>query len=107
MSTRASRPWAPFPSGVRGPDLIRHLPHFARLHWRLFRDPRVSVWPKALLVAGVGYVLSPVDLIPDFLPVIGQVDDVVLVIALCRLFMHLCPREVVQEHVRRIDAESQ
>ncbi len=107
MNMRASRSWPFSPSGIRGPDLFRHLPHFGRLYWRLFRDPRISIWPKALLVAGAGYVLSPVDLIPDFLPVIGQVDDVVLLIALCRLFVYLCPPEVVQEHVRRIDAESQ
>jgi uncharacterized membrane protein YkvA (DUF1232 family) len=107
MNMRASRQWSFFPYGVRGLGVIRHLPDFTRLYWRLFRDPRVSVWPKALLVAGMAYVLSPIDLVPDALPVIGQVDDVVLLIALCRLFVYLCPEEVVREHVRRIDTESQ
>jgi uncharacterized membrane protein YkvA (DUF1232 family) len=75
------------------------------LYWRLLRDGRVSIWPKALLAVGVLYVLSPIDLIPDVVPVIGEVDDLVVLILLCRLFVYLCPPEVVREHVRRIDAE--
>jgi uncharacterized membrane protein YkvA (DUF1232 family) len=85
--------------------LLRHLPQFARLYWRLLLDARVSIWPKALLGAGVVYVLSPLDLIPDVVPVIGEVDDLVVLILLCRLFVYLCPPDVVREHVRRIDAE--
>ena len=92
--------------GARGLDFLRHLPQFIRLYWRLFRDPRVSIWPKSLLVLGVLYVVSPIDLIPDVLPVIGEVDDVVIFIAVCRLFMYLCPPAIVREHVGRISAES-
>ena len=93
------------PLGARGLQFIRHLPQFARLYWRLLRDGRVSIWPKTLLAVGVLYVLSPIDLIPDVVPVIGEVDDLVVLILLCRLFVYLCPPEVVREHVRRIDAE--
>ena len=85
--------------------MLRHLPQFARLYWRLLLDVRVSIWPKALLGAGAVYVLSPLDLIPDVVPVIGEVDDLVVLVLLCRLFVYLCPPEVVREHVRRIDAE--
>ena len=84
--------------------MLRHLPQFVRLYWRLICDPRVSIWPKALLVVGVLYLLSPIDIIPDALPVIGEVDDLVVLIVVCRLFMYLCPPEVVREHVHRIDA---
>jgi uncharacterized membrane protein YkvA (DUF1232 family) len=52
------------------------------------------------------YVLSPIDLIPDPFPVIGELDDIVVVTVVCRLFIYLCPREVVQVHVRRPGAES-
>ena len=75
-----------------------------QLYWRLVRDGRVSVWPKALLLLSVLYVLSPVDIIPDVIPFVGEVDDLVVVIAACRLFIYLCPPDVVREHVRRIDA---
>jgi uncharacterized membrane protein YkvA (DUF1232 family) len=88
--------------GLRGWRFVRHLPQFARLYWRLFRDRRVSIWPKALLVLTAMYLLLPFDVLPDFVPLIGAVDDLILVIAACRLFMYMCPRDVVLEHVRRI-----
>lgn len=104
MDPRAGSTWPPLQLGLRGLRFLRHLPQFARLYWRLMRDRRVSIWPKALLVLGVLYVVSPIDFIPDFMPLIGEVDDLVMVLIVCKLFMYLCPREVVQEHVRRIDA---
>ena len=89
---------------MRGLRFLRHLPDFVRLYWRLMADGRVSVWPKALLVLSIVYLLSPLDFIPDVLPFIGEVDDLLVLIVACRLFMYLCPPEVVREHVRRIDA---
>jgi len=106
MTLRAGRLPRLSSFGVRGLQFLRHLPQFVRLYWRLMRDPRVSVWPKALLVMGVLYVLSPLDLIPDFIFGLGEVDDLIVLIALCRLFVYLCPPEVVREHVRRLDDES-
>ena len=105
MTSRV-RPTLDAGGGVRALNLLRHLPHFARLYWRLCRDPRVPVWPKLLLVVGILYVLSPVDAIADFLPVIGQLDDLVVLVIVARLFMYLCPPAVVREHVARIDDES-
>ena len=83
---------------------LRNLPNFARLYWRLLCDRRVSPWPKALLVLSFLYVLSPVDFIPDAIPFFGEVDDLVVVMIACRLFIYLCPRDVVREHVSNIDA---
>jgi uncharacterized membrane protein YkvA (DUF1232 family) len=85
---------------------LQNLPNFARLYWRLIRDRRVSVWPKGLLVLSILYAVSPLDFLPDVVPVIGQVDDLLILIAVSRLFIYLCPREVVGEHVRAIGAAS-
>ena len=104
MAYRAGPAWPPLQLWLRGLRFIRHLPQFVRLYWRLLWDRRVSVWPKALLLLSVLYVLSPIDIIPDVIPFVGEVDDLLVVIAVCRTFMYLCPREVVQEHVRQIDA---
>ena len=104
MSVRIGSTWPPLQLGLRGLRFLRHLPQFVRLYWRLLWDRRVSVWPKALLVLGLAYVVSPIDLIPDLSPFIGEVDDLLLMIVVCRWFMYLCPREVVEEHVRRIGA---
>jgi uncharacterized membrane protein YkvA (DUF1232 family) len=81
-----------------------HLPNFIRLYWRLFMDKRVSLLPKAIIVAAIAYVLSPFDLIPDIaVPFIGSIDDVAIVALALRAFIPLCPRHVVEEHVRLID----
>ena len=85
---------------------LRHLPDFVRLYWRLLRDRRVSIWPKALLALAALYVVSPVDLIPDIMPFVGEVDDIVVLVAACRLFIYLCPREVVRQHVQQIAAKA-
>jgi uncharacterized membrane protein YkvA (DUF1232 family) len=66
-------------------QVVRDIPNFVKLLARLATDPRVSRLDKALVVAAVGYMLLPVDVLPD-IPVIGQVDDVyVLALALDRL----------------------
>jgi uncharacterized membrane protein YkvA (DUF1232 family) len=65
-------------------QVLRHLPNFARLYWRLFRDGRVPILPKALLVLTLVYVISPLDIVPDFVPVTGDMDDVVVVLTSLR-----------------------
>jgi uncharacterized membrane protein YkvA (DUF1232 family) len=80
--------------------VIPQLPNVGRLCWRLWRDRRVPKYLKAMVVATLLYVLSPVDLIPGFLiPVIGQLDDVTLVLLASYLFVRWSPQEVVQEHL--------
>lgn len=86
--------------------ILTHLPDFARLYWRLFRDRRVSILPKALLVLALVYVVSPFDVIPDFVPVIGEMDDVVVALGALWLFVRLCPPVVVHETVAGITAEA-
>ncbi|MBN1425985.1 DUF1232 domain-containing protein [Candidatus Fermentibacteria bacterium] len=64
-------------------------------------DPRTPWLPRALLVAAVGYLVSPIDLIPDFVPVLGHVDDVVIVGLLVGLALSLTPRAVKDDCRRR------
>lgn len=90
----------------RGGQLLRHVPSFAKLYWRLFRDRRVSLLPKALLVLVGIYLLSPLDVIPEFLPVVGAMDDLAVGATGLWLFVRLCPPPVVREHVTTIAAET-
>ena len=61
------------------------------------RDPRVPWYAKALAVLVAGYALSPIDLIPDFIPVLGYLDDVVLVPLGILAVIKLIPPEIMAE----------
>jgi uncharacterized membrane protein YkvA (DUF1232 family) len=92
--------------GARNPkelfDLVRKLPTYARLVWALLRDPRVPATRKGLLVLLAGYLVNPIDIIPDFIPVIGQLDDIAVTLLVVDMFIRSAPRDVVDEHLARI-----
>ena len=98
-------------SVLRGPGrdwLKRNLPRIPlliKLSWGLFRDPRVPKPLKAALLGVLAYVASPVDLIPDFIPVLGLADDVLLLFAAFELFVRLAPKDVVAEMEARYDED--
>jgi uncharacterized membrane protein YkvA (DUF1232 family) len=73
-------------------------PRLVRLVWRLARDPRVPPRTKAMLFVLVGYLASPVDLIPDFIAGLGQVDDLVVAAFALDQILNRVPDEVVREH---------
>lgn len=62
------------------------------------KDPRVPWYAKALAVCVLAYLFSPIDLIPDFIPVLGYVDDLILVPAGLLLVIKLIPPEVMAKH---------
>lgn len=83
-------------------QLLTHLPSFVKLFSRLIKDPRVPASSK-LVVAGIlTYVILPTDLLPDFLIGIGQMDDLAVILGGLKLFLRLCPSEVVQQHLKAI-----
>ncbi len=79
-------------------EFISLIPAFIKLMYHLAKDPRVSLSDKAILAAAVAYLFSPLDLIPDVLSVLGQVDDAYIVaIALQRLINSAGP-DILKEH---------
>lgn len=62
------------------------------------RDPRVPWYAKALAMAVAAYALSPIDLIPDFIPVFGYVDDLIIVPAGIAVVIWLIPPEILTQH---------
>lgn len=62
------------------------------------RDPRVPWYAKLLAAAVAGYALSPLDLVPDFIPVIGLLDDIVIVPLGIVIVIRLIPPEIMAEH---------
>ncbi|HMV99344.1 MAG TPA: YkvA family protein [Acidobacteriota bacterium] len=77
---------------------LRFLPNLVKLAYRLIRDSRVSSRDKIILAGTILYVITPLDLIPDIIPFVGQIDDAYLIaVALLRLFRHTDPA-VIREH---------
>ena len=74
------------------------VPRLVKLLWRLARDPRVPARSKATLVLLMGYIVSPVDLIPDVIPGIGQVDELVIAAFALDQMLNRVPTEIVREH---------
>jgi uncharacterized membrane protein YkvA (DUF1232 family) len=81
---------------------IRKMPTYARLVWGLARDPRVPIGQKAVLGAMAAYLAFPIDIIPDFIPVIGELDDLAVLILGLDWFIRNAPEDVVEEHMARI-----
>src|SRR5262245_38526645 len=91
MASRITR-WLSFPA------LVRSLYGNARLATRLLREPRVPAHLKALPLLGLAYVISPIDLVPDLLPILGQVDDLTVILAMIEALKRLSPTHVVAHH---------
>jgi uncharacterized membrane protein YkvA (DUF1232 family) len=77
--------------------LATFIPDCIVLVTRLARDPRVPRWRKLLLLLLVGYLALPFDLVPDFIPVAGQLDDVIIVALVLRSFVRSGDRDLVRE----------
>jgi uncharacterized membrane protein YkvA (DUF1232 family) len=90
---------APNPSASPGLPSFRSILENAQLVWRLLQDDRVSTVLKVAIPLAVAiYFISPLDLIPDFIPVLGQLDDIGVILLGMTLLINMAPREVVNEH---------
>jgi uncharacterized membrane protein YkvA (DUF1232 family) len=75
------------------------------VYQRVLRDERTPLSAKLFLALAIGYLCMPFDLIPDFIPVIGHVDDVIIVPALVFAALRLVPSAIVSEHREQVTRE--
>ncbi len=80
------------------PRFLPRILRFARLVWRLSFDKRVPIGLRLLLPLAIIYVISPIDLVRDTVPILGRFDDLIVVALALLLLVKLSPREVVDEH---------
>jgi uncharacterized membrane protein YkvA (DUF1232 family) len=89
----------------RSKEIARSFKRELIVYQRVLRDERTPLPAKLFLAVAIGYFCMPFDLIPDFIPIIGHLDDAIIVPALVLAALRLVPREIVSEHRERVVRE--
>lgn len=82
--------------------IVAHLPQFLLLFYRLLRDNRVPLLTRMVPVLGLLLLIFPPNLEVEMIPMLGELDALVIILLTLKLFVWLCPPDVVREHVGRI-----
>src|SRR5213078_2355799 len=94
------------PAPLRNPfklgEILLHMPQFIRLFYALLTEPRVPMLTKLIPLFGLLMMVSPPILELDVIPLIGEIDNLVIIYFTLELFVWLCTPDVVREHVTRI-----
>ncbi len=72
-----------------------------RLVFRLMADRRVPIRTKLILPAAIVYLILPFDIVPDILPALGRIDDILVIVISLAMFLAIAPKDVVLEHLGR------
>ncbi len=79
-------------------NYVAELPRFLTLLWGLISDVRVSIVDKVLVAGAIAYIVAPIDWIPDFIPFLGEVDDLYLLMLALQRLMQNAGRAVLLSH---------
>ncbi len=74
-----------------------------KLAWRMFRAPGVPAAAKAVMPGVLVYLASPIDIIPDFIPVLGQLDDLLVLFLGLGVVLWLTPRHVIEDLLAELE----
>jgi uncharacterized membrane protein YkvA (DUF1232 family) len=77
--------------------VAKNLKRELKVYQLVMRDERTPKLPRFLLGLAVGYALLPFDIIPDFIPIIGHLDDVIIIPALVSIALRMIPQEIIEE----------
>jgi uncharacterized membrane protein YkvA (DUF1232 family) len=83
--------------------LAPRVPVYSKLLWSLVADERVPASRKALLAVAGAYVLSPIDFVPDWLPLLGGLDDVLVVVLAVEAFLEGLPASLIDEKLEELE----
>ena len=84
-------------------EVLERMPRYLRMSFALVSDGRVPTPAKVALIAGGAYAISPIDAIPGFIPVAGQLDDLLVALFSIRGALALCPAEVTTEYLAKYE----
>jgi len=79
--------------------VVTRVPRYVKLGWMLMNDQTVSGRGKAALGGGLAYAISPIDPVPGFIPVLGQLDDLAVLLLAVRMALKSAPAEVADRHL--------
>ncbi len=68
-----------------------------------YKNPEIKLLPRIIIGIAIAYALSPIDIIPDFIPVIGYLDDLIIIPALLSLAIKMIPKEIMEESRKRAE----
>ncbi|MDQ3703149.1 MAG: DUF1232 domain-containing protein [Chloroflexota bacterium] len=85
--------------------LAARAPTYGRLLLELLADPRIPLSRKAVLGVAAGYVVMPLDLVPDVIPVVGRLDDIAIVVLALDLFLESVPQDLLYEKLTALDID--
>ena len=89
----------------KGRELAKSFTRELKVYRRVLADPRTPISAKIFLCLAIGYLCMPFDVIPDFIPVLGHLNDAVIVPALVYAALRLIPHELVAEHRANVLAD--
>ena len=77
---------------------LKRMPAYLKLAWALSKEPSLTTGQKALLAMGAFYAVSPVDLVPGFIPVVGQIDDIIVALGSLKMVLKGMPPEIAARY---------
>jgi uncharacterized membrane protein YkvA (DUF1232 family) len=86
--------------------VLLHLPNYTRLAWGLLRDGQLSAGQRATVLAGIGYLALPIDLVPGIIPVAGQLDDLAAILLALRAVVRSLPPQERSRHLAAAELTS-
>ena len=86
-------------------DNSKRLKNEVQAVYYVFISHKVGIVPKIVIIIALAYILSPIDLVPDFIPVLGYLDDLILVPLGIVLLIKIIPRDVLEECRAKAEAE--
>ena len=96
---RARRPLDGRKVTVRLIGVVTRVPRYMQLGWLLMREPRIPTRGKAALAGALGYAISPIDALPGLIPIVGQLDDLAILLLGLRSALATAPPEVADAHL--------